>query len=696
MNVAEPRIAPNPHSLPSEGRLGAPEAILAVGYAALLVWLNAYVCREMFVRYAPHMNSMQGFWIALARLGGNDWFHSQWWRYWDCGSPQEFVYAPLVPALTAFAAAIRGIPHDLAFSMVAGCVYCLGPVTLFAMAWLATRAPGYAFAAAVFYSLAAPSQLMVPDAQFSIQHLWDARRIYLSAGWDETPHMAALAILPLVILFLWLSIRTRRPVYYAATTLAIVACALASDFGPVITAMACLCLLFVLRRQDYKRNLLVTAGIGLFAYAICSPFLSPDNIRAIRQASAGGGGGSWSMGSFTALAIVASGWALLWHFLPRWTPDWRLQFFALFAWLTGSVPLIATYLNRQFLPQPGRYKVEMDFSLALLVVFAARPLFARIPRPLRVCLLFLLLALASEQVVGVRRFAKAVLAPADVTQTIEYRASIWARDHLPGVRIMMPGSIGQWANAFTGIDQFSGGSWSTAYNQVQQRAKEGIYNGGETLEDDARVSIGWLKAFGTGAVTVSGPKSQEFWKGFAHPTKFDGRLPMLWTADDVTIYRVPLRNESLAHVVPESALVLRAPADSRDTVEVEKYVAALDDESMPNAELRWQGANRIHIRTMAKPGQAVSVQVTYHPGWHAKVNGVSRQIEADGLGLMWLRPGCHGACDVQLEYDGGAELRICHLLSIAVLAVLVLFCGWQAVQRWSGEVRSSRAMIRRS
>jgi len=634
----------------------------------------------MFVRYTPHMNSMQGFWIAMARLGGGGWFRSEWWPYWDCGSPLEFVYAPLVPAMSAWTAAVRGIPHDAAFETVSGFVYCLGPVTLFAMAWLLTRAPGHAFAAAVFYSLTAPSQLMVPDAQFSIQHLWDARRFYLSAVWDEIPHMAALAILPLVILFLSLSIRKRRPVYYAATTLAIVVCALASDFGPVVTAMASLCLLFVLRRQDFFRNLLLTAGIGLFSYAICSPFLSPANIHAIREASAGGPGGSWNVESYTALAIVATGWALLWHYLPRWTPDWRLQFFALFAWLTGSVPLMATYLNRQFLPQPGRYKVEMDFSLALLVIFATRPLFARIPRPLRICLSFLLIALAGEQIVAGRRFAKAVLAPVDVTQTIEYRASIWVRDHLPGVRIMMPGSIGQWANAFTGIEQFAGGSWSVGYNQVRHRATEGIYNGGDTAETDARVSIAWLKAFGTGAIAVSGPKSQEFWKAFVHPTKFDGRLPVLWSVDDVTIYHVPMRTESLAHVVPESALVRRAPRSPTDTGEVETYVAALEDGSLPKAEFRWQGKNRIHIRTMASPGQAVSIQVTDHPGWHAKANGISRQIHADGLGLMWLRPDCHGPCEVQLEYDGGAELRICHLLSAGALAALVVFFGWRVVR----------------
>jgi len=581
-----------------------------------------------------------------------------------------------VPAMTALTAAIRGVPHDLAFETVSGLVYCLGPVTLFVMAWLLMRAPGYAFAAGLFYSLTAISQLVVPDAQFSLSHFWDARRFYLIAVWDDTPHMAALAILPLVILFLSLSIRKRRPMYYAATALAIVLCALASDFGPILTAMASVCLLFVLRRQDFVQNLLLTAGIGLFSYAICSPFLSPANIRAIREASSGGGPNPWNAASFTALAIVATGWALLWRYLPRWTQDWRLQFFALFAWLTGSVPLMAAWLNRQFLPQPGRYKPEMEFSLTLLVVFAARPLLARIPRALRLCLLLLFVALVGEQIVSERTFAKAILAPADVTQTIEYRASVWARDHLPGVRIMMPGSIGQWANAFTDIQQFGGGSWSVAYNQVQQRARTGMYHGGETPEEDARVSIAWLKAFGAGAIAISGPKSQEYWKGFAHPTKFDGRLPVLWSADDVTIYKVPLRSESFAHVVPESALVRHTPASPRDTGEVEKYVAALEDESLPKADFRWQGANRIHIQTMAWPGQVVSVQVTQHPGWHAKVNGVSRQIKTDGLALMWLQPRCNGSCDIQLDYDGGAELRICHLLSAVVLAALAVFFCW--------------------
>src|SRR5207302_10588089 len=136
-------------------------------------------------------------------------------------------------------------------------------------------------------------------------------------------------------------------------------------------------------------------------------------------------------------------------------------------------------------------------------------------------------------------------------------------------------------NMFTEVEQFGGGSWSVAYNPAQQRASAGIYNGGETPEEDARVSLVWLKAFGTGAIAVSGPKSQEYWKGFTHPTKFDGRCPLLWSQDDVTIYRVPLRTASLAHVVPDSAIVRRGPSSGKDTKETETYVAALDVAWLP-------------------------------------------------------------------------------------------------------------------
>jgi hypothetical protein len=316
--------------------------------------------------------------------------------------------------------------------------------------------------------------------------------------------------------------------------------------------------------------------------------------------------------------------------------------------------------------------MEMEMAIALVLVFGVRSLLAKAPAAFKVALLFLFLAIAGEQVASYRLFAGNIIQRADLTQTIESRTAMWASQNLPGVRVMLSGSIAFWADDFTDVWQFSGSSWSQAYSQVQQRGLAGIYNGGATPQQDARVALDWLKAFGVGAIAVSGPNSQEFWKAFTHPAKFDGLLPVLWRQDDVTIYRVPQRTASLAHVVNETALVSHPPVRPSDTAEIEKYVATLDDQSLPAAEFRWTGSNSIQIRTMASPEQAISVQVSYHPGWHAKAGNRTVDVRRDGLGLMWLRPECSGLCEIQLDYDGGWELRLCRYLSFAAVFVLIL------------------------
>ncbi len=230
-------------------RIGRRELLLAGFYALVLVWVNAYICRELFYVQTAYMNSMHGFWIALAKRAGGSWFHSEWWPYWDAGIPFEFTYPPLVPGLTAAWAAVQAIPEALALQRVTGVIYCLAPLTLFTAAWLLTRLPGCSFAAALFYSLTAPTQILVPDQNFSLKSFWDARRLFVVTVWDDTPHLAAIALLPLVILFLSLSIRRRRFGYYWAASALIALAALANAFGPVMTAIAAVCLLFVVRAK---------------------------------------------------------------------------------------------------------------------------------------------------------------------------------------------------------------------------------------------------------------------------------------------------------------------------------------------------------------------------------------------------------------------------------------------------------------
>jgi hypothetical protein len=651
-------------------RAKAKNAWVVSVYGVTLAWMNIYICRELFrVEYTGHMNSMQGFWIALARIAGQHWVWPTWWPYWDSGMAFEYTYAPLLPGVTAAYAGLTGVSHASAFNVISGFVYCLTPLTLFVMAWVLTKSPGYSFAAGCIYSLTSPTAILAPDQHISLARFWDSRRIYLSAVWDETPHCAALALLALSVVFLYLSMQKRRPAYYLGAIVCISLTVLASAFGGLLLLIASLSLLWALDRTEWKRNALTIAALGVISYAIVCPFLPPSLIEIMRSDSQLHNDG-WSLSSFAPLAGVALGWAIIDRLLHRFHADPPLRFFTLFAYVTTSIAAVFVYFHRQFVPQPGRYKVELEFAFALFIVFALRPVIVKQSAGVKVTLALLLIALAAEQVIGHRHFAKKVLVPVDITRSIEYRVSKWAEQHLPEQRIMVAGSMEHWLNAFSNMQEFSGSSYSTAQNPVKQMGVDAVLLGQSSLDVEREISLLWLTAFGTQAVAIGGPQSPEFWKPVKNPRKFDGYLDVLWKEDDTTIYRVPQRTASFAHVMPEASLVRTPPQHATDVSELRRYVGSLKDETLPPAEFRWDGYNRALIPANIRTNDVVSVQVTYHPGWHATVNGKSAKVLQDGLGMMWLKPNVTGPCAIQLDYNGGFELIACRIISILTLVAL--------------------------
>jgi hypothetical protein len=189
---------------------------------------------------------------------------------------------------------------------------------------------------------------------------------------------------------------------------------------------------------------------------------------------------------------------------------------------------------------------------------------------------------------------------------------------------------------------------------------------------------------------VGGPNSGEFWRPFRHPEIYAGVLEKAWSEGDDAIYLVPQRSASLAHVMTREELVREAPPSGADIEPLQAYVAALDDPLRPIAEFRWWNRNAAEIRVNVEREQLLSVQITYHPGWHATVDGSPRRVFSDAIGQVVIEPECAGRCTVELFHDGGLEALITGWLSIlALLGCLV----WVAAARFT---RSDRDRDRAS
>jgi len=292
--------------------------------------------------------------------------------------------------------------------------------------------------------------------------------------------------------------------------------------------------------------------------------------------------------------------------------------------------------------------------------------------------LVLILALSLGQVYRLRRFADGLIQPIDIRSTTEYKTALWFDRKMAGRRVMAPGSTSLFLNAFTDTPQLGGGFDQGVTNWYARVAVYAIYSGQNAGDRDAEISVLWLKAFGVRAVAVGGPASGEHYKPFVNPRKFAGLLPEVWHDGDDRIYQVPARSDSLAHVVRRGDLVDRPPIHGLDVDQIRRYVAALEEASLPPAEMTWTSRHSARIRTELRRDQLVSVQLSYHPGWRAEVNGVRRPVWADKIGLMVVEPQCEGPCPIDLTYDGGTEMTA---VKMASFTALVGCLAWAALRR---------------
>ena len=628
---------------------------------AILFVFNAWLIRELFsLEYGLYMSSIESTYMALGRHIIEKWPDLAWFRYWYAGLPFENAYPPLLSFLVAGWAVIRSCSPALAYHQLIAVAYCLAPVTLYLLATHLGTNRFVAFIASGFYSLVSPSALLVREIQIDLGTPWRPRRFQILFSYGEGPHETSLMLLPLAVIAFDRAIQ--RPTLARIGIAAILAAAVASTnwLGAFSLTMALLCLFFV---RGFSRVSLLTAALaGVVAYCSVCAWLPPSLVGVIRTNSSRLATGYSAVGTLLPLFVCV---VLLLFGLRRMHRALRLSSSTLFFVSTVIifVPVVLGmfWYRVEFLPQPTRYQLEMDFALVFAVTLVIGQIAERFGRIALAVVGALAILPVWHQIAASREWISAATRPIDVKQTLEYQLAGWFKERKPEGRVYLSGSTSFWLNVWADTEQLEGDFNNGIVNW------NAVYAEDAAMKGSAEATLAWMKALGVRHIEMTGGRGRNAFSFIKDPGKLAGLLPVERREPGNVIYALPMPVAGLAHRVSRSDLVTVPPKHYLDLAQVRQYVAALEREQPAGISFRWLNEHAFELATQADVRGVVSVQETWAPGWRATVDGRSQKLERDGLGFMVVEPECSAPCRIRFEYKR------------PLAPVVITILGWLAI-----------------
>jgi hypothetical protein len=589
----------------------------------------------------PYRGSIEGGYAAMARFFSQ---HPNPWG-WNptqyCGLPSQFTYVPVMPYLAAGASwAVRSLPVEYIYRIVASTFACLGPASLFLFVLYFTRSRWWALSAAIVYTFFSPVYSLIHTIDLDRGSAYLPWRLQVLVKYGEGPHNAGLTLIPLALAAVWECGVGRgfRRVVAAAALLAVVA--LTNWVAALALAFCCLVLLATLAGSFpvtgfRARRVFAAAGLG---YGLACFWLTPSFIRTIAFNWPEDGFGyrlNWPQifllfGMPLALLVAR---VLLARLLPGRYYLWFVTLsLAGFAWIVLWFDL----RGMNTIPESRRYALEMEMFLTLAMVEWVRLASRALIAPFKYFAIYVAFAvfLSAWGQGQMRRYCIqgfAARQPVPRENTIEYRLAERLSALRPAGRVFVSGGLRFRLNSWFDIPQVGGGFESGLKNRTPLRLSDRIRAG----EDPVRA----LETLGAEFVVVDGPHSREYYRDFKNPREFDGVLEAVWREEDDTIYRVPFSRLAGAGL-----------------------------------DVSWHGAGDLWLEGPLPEAQSVSVKVNYDPGWRAEQDGRQIAIERDGLGFMLLRANASPMARIHLRYRGTLEQYSMGALSaIAWIVGLVRF-----------------------
>ena len=621
-----------------------PLAVFAVN--AWVVW------RLFFIQYIDQLTSIEGEFIAMGRYVQRHWPGYDWFSLWAAGYPVTRAYQPAVHYTVAATASLFGVSIASAWHFIAALSYSLGGVAFYYLAKELSGSPRVAFAGALLFSLFSPSVLFSHNMLMDTGGWWNARRLQVMVRYGELPNTAGLMLAMFGLALLHRALRRRTPASTFAAALVLSAVPATNWPATVALLIAIVCYVAAWPLAEWRASLPRLAGIGLWASALACPFALPSTV-----ASTFLNANTMEPSSPAPRRLLAFALLLLCAVIVRAAlakAPFGLRFASLYAAVLAALVAADQHWEIRIIPQAARFHVAMEIGITLTAALAFQQLLGRFP-DYRRCSVLGLTLFCGVQMYHYRANAHALIRPLDMAHTVEYQEATWFDAHMHGQRVLAPGTIQFWMNAFTDTPQMTGCCSQSFLNHEEFIASYVSFAGYRDDAQSADYSLLWMKAWAVEAVAIGGPRSREAYKDFAFPYRFRGRLEEEWSNGDDFIYRVPERVDGLARIVRPADVVKHPPVNGIDVTELRPFVAALDDPSLPAAAWKWNNVNSATVNATLQPDQVISVALNYHRGWSASVSGRAVPLLPDGLGFIVIEPHCAGPCAVEMKWSPGIE-----------------------------------------
>jgi hypothetical protein len=577
------------------------------------------------------------------------------------------MYVPLLPYLTASLSWIARADPAYVYKLLTAALACLGPSTMYLFVRYFTRSRGWAVGAAVAYTFFSPLYGLVRqiDADRGRAHLpW---HLHVLTKYGEGPHNAGLTMLPLAWIATW-SAATQRgywrlfacAVLFAAITLTNWVAGLALAFGSAMLLLA------AWRMYDGSgfRPARPIAAAAL-AYLLACFWLTHTFVSTIAF--------NWPADAFNYKLRVAQ-WQLMGGFaagiaavrLLAWRYRWPFYetFVALCVFGFGYVVVIYYSYGIDMLPESRRYALEFEAFVILAVFAFLRFCFAPANEVRLFAGVVVLAGLLTAGLPQVHRYLVQgwnLRRPVPVESTTEYRVAQQLANLRPSGRVLASGGLRFRLNAWTDLQQVGGAFESGLRNRTPVHFAYHIRTGQDTAPELVTASaVMEMKALGVEYLVVHGPKSQEHYRDYKDPQRFESVLERVAASGDVEsddiIYRVPFRG--FAHALKPDELPARAHREA-----LPPYIAAIEDPARAPLRTMWAGPRDMEVSGAVPRGMLVALQVTHDDGWQAWQDGKPVALARNALGFMNVLVSPAQSTTIRLHYGGTVEQRLMFVIS---------------------------------